>query len=360
MEEIDMSELKVPLTHPKPDCDAFLKSVLTDHEPDRPRMVEYLVNAPVMKAVIQMLGRQWADPGQDIDSKTVYWDNFIAFWYHLGYDFVRLELAMNFPRPSRPGGDSGRVYAETAAGAITSWEEFEKYTWPKPLEADFFPYEHISENLPDGMGLIVCHGGGIYEHLSFIMGYETLCMALFDQPDLVMAVSQRIGELMTAYYERLLQLDRLIAIFPGDDMGFRSATMISPAHLKQYILPWHRKFASMAHEAGLPYFLHSCGNLGEIMPDLIDDVKIDARHSFEDAIMPMAEFKKRWGDQIAVLGGVDIDKLTRLSPEQLRVYVRKIIEDCAPGGRFAIGSGNSIPDYVPVENYLTMLDEALK
>lgn len=355
-----MKQLKVPLSNPKPDCEAFLKSVLTDYEPDRPRLVEYLVNAPVMKAVIEMMGRQWVNSGADIDSKTAYLDNFIAFWHHLGYDFVRIELAMSFPRPSRPGGDSGRVYSETAVGAVTSWKEYEEYPWPDPTELDFFSYEYINDNLLDGMGMISCHAGGIYEYLSSVMGYETLCMALFEQPELVEAISQRIGSLMETYYERLLQLDRLIVVFPGDDMGFRSATMISPAHLRQYTLPWHKKFASMAHKADLPYFLHSCGNLNEIMPDLIDDVQIDAKHSFEDAIIPMAEFKKQWGDKIGVLDGVDIDKLTRLSPEQLRVYVREVIDECAPGGRFAIGSGNSIPDYIPVENYLTMVDEVLR
>lgn len=355
-----MSQLKVPISNPKPDYEVFLNSVLTNYEPARPRLVEYLVNAPVMKAVIEMLDRQWVDPAGDIPSRTAHLDNFIAFWYHLGYDFVRLELAMDFPRPSRPGGDSGRVYAETDVGAITSWDEYEKYPWPEPGDAEFFSYEYINDNLPDGMGLISCHAGGIYEHLSQLMGYETLCMSLFDQPDLVAAVSEKIGSLMEAYYRRLLQLERLIAVFPGDDMGFRSATMISPANLRQYTLPWHKKFASMAHEADLPYFLHSCGNLSEIMPDLIDQVQIDAKHSFEDAIMPIAEFKKQWGDKIGVLGGVDIDKLTRLSPEQLRVHVRGIIEECSPGGRFAIGSGNSIPDYIPVENYLTMVDEILR
>lgn len=364
-----MDKLRVPILHPKPDYEMFLKCVLTDYEPERPRLVEYLVNTPVRQAVMEMLDRQWVDTGVDIRQwfnssadnagRIAHLDNFIAFWYHLGYDFVRIELAMNFPRPSRPGGDSGRVYAETAVGSITSWDDFEKYPWPNPSESDFFPYEYLGKYLPDGMGLVVCHAGGIYEHLSSLMGYETLCVALFNQPDLVQAVSQRIGGLMTSYYERLLQLDRVIAIFPGDDMGFRSATMISPQHLKQYTLPWHAKFASMAHEKGLPYFLHSCGNLSEIMPYLINDVKINAKHSFEDAIMPMAEFKKKWG-HIGVLGGIDVDKLTRLSPDQLRVYVRKVIDDCMPGGRFAIGSGNSIPDYIPVENYLTMIDEVLR
>ena len=42
---------------------------------------------------------------------------------------------------------------------------------------DFFPFEYISAHLPDGMGLITCHAGGIYEHLSWIMSYEGLCIA---------------------------------------------------------------------------------------------------------------------------------------------------------------------------------------
>ena len=59
--------------------------------------------------------------------------------------------------------------------------------------------------------------------------------------------------MMEAYYERLLQLEHLIAIFPGDDMGFRTGTLMSPEHLRKYILPWHRKFADMAHGRGSPW-----------------------------------------------------------------------------------------------------------
>jgi uroporphyrinogen decarboxylase len=278
----------------------------------------------------------------------------------MGYDYVRIERSLNLPRPGRPGGVAGRTFAESHKGAISSWREFESYPWPKVADADFHCYEYIAGHLPEGMGLISCHAGGMYEHLSFIMGYETLGLALFDDPALVKAVSDRLGELMTQYYRRLLEIEQIIAIWPGDDMGFRSGTLIGPDDLRRYILPWHKRFAQMAHAAGRPYFLHSCGNLAQIMPDLIDDVGIDAKHSFEDAIMPIAQFKQRFGRRIGVLGGVDVDVLTRRSPQEVRAYVRKIIDDCAPGGRFAIGSGNSIPDYIPLENYLTMIDEALR
>jgi uroporphyrinogen decarboxylase len=129
--------------------------------------------------------------------------------------------------------------------------------------------------------------------------------------------------------------------------------------LKTIVLPWHKKYAALAHHRGLPYFLHSCGNLAAIMPDLIDDVGIDGKHSFEDAILPAEDFQARWGSRIAVLGGVDINILSKGTEDEVRKRTRQLIETCGARGRYAVGSGNSIPSYVPPSNYLAMLDAAL-
>jgi uroporphyrinogen decarboxylase len=351
-----MTDLLVPLSNPRPDRELFLKSVLTDFEPDRPRMVEYLFNGPVLKDLVKLIGRPWVDGAQDAAG---HWDNFIQVWYRMGYDFVRLEMGLPFPNiPSRSGGLDGRHFSETATGPIMSWADFEKYPWPDLTKANFSGYEYVNSHLPDGMGMISCHGGGPLEHVTHLMGYETLCLALYEQPDLVAAVAGKVGELLTGYAARLMQFENLIAYFQGDDMGFRSATLISPDHLRRYTLPIHQKLAALAHQAGRPYFLHSCGNVHKIMGDLIDTVRIDAKHSIEDAISPAAEWKRAYGQRIGILGGVDLDKLCTLEPTALRKYVRQTIDQCRAGGRFAIGSGNSIPEYVPLENYLTMIDEA--
>jgi len=129
--------------------------------------------------------------------------------------------------------------------------------------------------------------------------------------------------------------------------------------LRKYVLPWHKRFAAIAHERNMPYLLHSCGNLEKIMQDLILDVGIDAKHSFEDNIIPVQDFQAQYGNRIAVLGGLDMDILAAGTPEQVRQKTRALIETCGQRGRYAIGSGNSIPDYVPVENYLAMIDETL-
>lgn len=94
------------------------------------------------------------------------------------------------------------------------------------------------------------------------------------------------------------------------------------------------------------------------MDDLIEMVGIDGFHSFQDVILPATEFKGCYGHRVALLGGADLDKLATLPEADLRIYLRSILETCLPGGRFAFGSGNSIANYVPLQNYTILLEEA--
>jgi uroporphyrinogen decarboxylase len=316
--------------------------------------------------VADLLGRSWVEAGGDRASQRAYLDNFVEFWYRMGYDFVRFERGLGFTvhrllaADTAPGSSRERAWADEHRGSIQSWEDFERYPWPRVEEMDFFPFEYLNDHLPEGMGLVTCHAAGVFEHLSQIMSLEGLCLALYDDADLVRAVADRVGELMVGFYGHLLDLDRVIAIFQGDDMGFRTATLVSPSALRELVLPWHKRFAALAHAHGIPYFLHSCGNLETIIEDLIEEVGIDGKHSFEDAILPVQDFQARYGHRVAVLGGLDVDILAASSPEQVRQKTRMLIETCGPRGRYAIGSGNSIPSYIPVANYLAMVDEALE
>ena len=360
--------MKLPLTQPKPDAQRFLRLLDGTEVSDRPPLIEYLVDVALMRPIVRdLLGRAWVDyaPG-DPAAAHGYLDNFNAFWHRLGYDFVRLELGLPFQRHRLaatdpvPGLEATRHWADQHHGVISTWEDFERYAWPKLKEFDFSPFEYVSSHLPEGMGLIVSHGGGVYEHMSDLFSYEGLCLALHDQPELVGAVAERLGELMLGFYRQFADLERLIVVFPGDDMGFRGSTLISPEDLRRFSLPWHARFAALAHEHGKRYFVHSCGYIFAIMPDLIENVGIDGKHSFEDAIMPADEFQRRYGDRVATLGGVDVDVLARGTVDEVRARTRQLIDACAPRGRFAIGSGNSIPSYIPLANYLAMLEEALR
>jgi uroporphyrinogen decarboxylase len=285
----------------------------------------------------------------------------------LGYDYVRASLiGMDWPLRREETEDSadeltrtgGRSFVNEHQGPITNWEEFEAYPWPDPDKADTAWLEWLSEHLPEGMCIVGGGGFGHFaEYLSWLMGYETLCFALYDDRDLVRAISDRLLGIYERITERLLDFERVKMVWGSDDMGFRSGTLIHPDDLREFVLPGHRRMAEISHRAGRPYLLHSCGNLKEIMDDLIDDVGIDAKHSFEDTIHDLGQEMRLYGDRIAILGGIDVDFLCRATPEQVRDRVRRTLDLLMPGGGYCLGTGNSVANYIPLENYLTMLDE---
>jgi uroporphyrinogen decarboxylase len=127
--------------------------------------------------------------------------------------------------------------------------------------------------------------------------------------------------------------------------------------MKRHVIPRHKRIADACHQHGKPFLLHSCGNVTALMDDLIDVVGIDAKHSFEDKILPVEECYARWGDRISILGGLDMDILSRSSEEETRARTRQILEACAPGGGYCMGSGNTAANYIKLENYYAMIEE---
>ena len=89
------------------------------------------------------------------------------------------------------------------------------------------------------------------------------------------------------------------------------------------------------------------------MEDLIA-AGIDAKHSNEDQIAKFPVWVERYGDRIGNFGGIDTDAVCRLSKPEMREYIAEVVAKSKGHGGFAFGSGNSIPRFVPVDQYLTM------
>ena len=95
----------------------------------------------------------------------------------------------------------------------------------------------------------------------------------------------------------------------------------------------------------------------DIMDTVIQKTGIDAKHSNEDAIAPFSQWVDLYGDHIGNFGGFDMDVICRESAEAIREYVRSIVKPLLGKPGLAFGTGNQIADYVPAENFLTMVSE---
>jgi uroporphyrinogen decarboxylase len=348
----------------KPDWQGLVGCITRKGMPRRVFNIELYLDAEVEEALrARFLVAQDVAPDDPFAPEKKH----AALMEFLGYDSVRCKPeGMDFPVRRLAVTDSaalarggGRSFVDEHRGPVTNWKEFEAYPWPDPRAISLRGLEWYERNLPDGMCVIPRGLGHFCELIVWLMGYEVLSTALIENRPLIIAIRDKLISFYKEVLETFLTFEKVRIIWPSDDMGFKTGTMLSPADLRELVFPGHKLLAKMAHDAGRPVIMHSCGNLAEIMDDLIDGVGIDAKHSFEDSIERVEDAKARYGSRIAVLGGIDVDFLCRATEDQVRERVRKTLAACMPGGGYCLGTGNSVANYVPLRNYLAMLDEGL-
>lgn len=371
------------LERPTPDFAELERILRGEEEPGRVHLVELGIDQEILEAISErFLGQAWVFPpasaarafgvqvgeGENsfTQSEEPHLRRLVDMYHRLGYDCVstwpifthhpplayrlRTDDTAEVPHEQRRWVDEHR-------GLISSWEDFERFPWDE-IVADTGACQFVAQCLPAGMKIAA--KAVLYEHvMENLLGYEGLFYLLHDDPKLVEQVFAHWGQKVYEYYEAVIGMDAVGAIFHADDLGFKTSTMLPPDALRKYVFPWFRQYAALAHAHGKTYWYHCCGNVysSGVIEDLIDYVQIDALHSFQDVILPVADFRRRYGDRVAALGGADVDKMARMAGTGLREYVRGILDGCMPGGRFAMGSGNSVTNYVPVENYCLMLEE---
>ncbi len=360
------------LEHPTPNFAELVRVLKGEQAPRRVHIVEMGIDPEVLQAIQETyLAEPWSLPrGVYAPDKPDerYYRQLVNLYHRLGYDFVPIwPVWVNNPagkiRRAEDTADQSRGtrdWVDESGALIKSRADYEAFPWDKIYAAPE-TFEMVARHLPAGMKMTV--SAILFENIfEYLLGYEGLFYLMSDDPQLVESVFNRWGQVVYDYYASVIGLEAVGGIFHADDMGFKTGTMISPADLRRLLFPWLTKYAALAHAHGKPFFIHSCGNLYKkspsVMDDLIDVVKIDGFHSFQDVILPAVEFKARYGERVALLGGVDMDKLATLPEAELRVYLREILNTGMVNGRFAFGSGNTIANFVPLPNFAILLDEA--
>lgn len=333
------------MTVRQPNFDNFLK-VLHCEAPDRPTLFEFFLNDPLYMKLAGVTER----PAYHSFERNCM---MIEAYLHAGYDYTTVQgSSFSFPC-SAVESKASRSMNDTAI--ISDRASFEAYPWPDPDAFDYSQLEKLAPVLPEGMKLVVWGPGGVLENVMLLVGYEGLCYMMLDDPELVEEIFAAVGSRFVRYYELSAPYDTVGALISNDDWGFKSQTMLAPEDMRRYVFPWHKKIVEAIHAAGKPAILHSCGNLDLVMDDIIDDIGYDGKHSYEDTICPVEEAYERWGNRIAILGGMDLDFICRSTPEQIQTRCRAMLERTTTRGGYALGTGNSIPEYVPDENYFAMI-----
>ncbi len=294
----------------------------------------------------------------------------VALYYRLGHDYCNFSpdtglqqtacLSAEDTGANNAGGV--REWLDSDRGVVTTRKELEAYPWPRVGDWCCERFSRYRDILPDGMKIVI-RPVGVFENVRRLVGLVPLSFLLYDDPGLIGEIFERVGETIygvIAHTFSRVDLRDVFACVMGDDLAHGRGTVVPPSVYRRHVFPWMKRVADLVHGRGMPFGLHSCGDNEEIMEELISEVGIDAKHSFQDNVTPVTRFKQKYGGRIAVLGGVDMDKLALLPVEQFRPYCRQVLAECMRGGGYALGTGNSPATYVRLENFYAMHEEGFE
>lgn len=209
--------------------------------------------------------------------------------------------------------------------------------------------------------MIVC-GCNLFEWGTFLRRMDNFLMDLLcDERN----VERLLDELMTRHLATLEKVCRSVGdvvdiIRFGDDLGMISGPFMSPETYRKLFKPRHRILCDyVKSHSQMHTFIHSCGSIAALLPDLIDaGIEIINPVQTNAAGMDPAFLKREFGADVTFWGGgIDTaSMLNRGTPAQVREQVLERLEIFSPGGGFVFNTVHNILPDVPPQNIVAMYD----
>ena len=345
----------------RPDFNRFLAAV-RHKETDRVPLGEVLIDYSIQS---KFLGRNVT--ADDLAGQ-------VEFWAKAGYDYIPITVSMMSPGKvteeskitrvlkemvlrEKPGTTDPKAWNLEMTSFIHERPDLEKFPWEAAADIDFSKLHEVKRLLPEGMKVIAV-SGKIFTLTWMLMGFNNFALKLVLDEALVAEVFERVASIQFKALEAIFSMDHVAGVWVVDDVAFGTGPMISPAAFKKHVFRWYKKVGEKCHENNRLFLMHSDGDLSMLMDDLIS-MGLDVIQPIDPSCMDMAKVKKQWGDRICLVGNVSNELLRSGTTGEIAARVKELLRDAAPGGGFALGSGNSVPNWAKFENYLAMRETCL-
>jgi uroporphyrinogen decarboxylase len=144
------------------------------------------------------------------------------------------------------------------------------------------------------------------------------------------------------------------------DLGYRKGLFFSPRHYEEQLHPVFKKLCNFFHSRGMPVFLHCCGNVKDLIPYFIEE-GIDVLQPLEvKAGMDLQELKKKYGDKMTFMGGIDVRLMAMEDPNLIEEEIKNKVSNAKVGGGYIYHSDHSVPKNVSFEQYKRVIQLVLK
>jgi uroporphyrinogen decarboxylase len=212
----------------------------------------------------------------------------------------------------------------------------------------------INAAYPGKYKLLQCYGPyeGTWRH----HGMENTLMNLYAEPEYMDEMFEGITRVTieTLDYAMEMKLD-VDGIWLIEDMGSTRSSLFSPQTYRERLKPFHKRISETSKKYGLSLFIHSCGEITNLLPDIIDAGFDVVQPLQADTTMNVVDLKARFGDKVTFFGNIDCRKMAQGQDAIKAELLTKLIPAMKDGG-YIYHSDHSIPPEVSYENYCYLME----
>ncbi|MGA2613461.1 MAG: uroporphyrinogen decarboxylase family protein [Spirochaetia bacterium] len=229
------------------------------------------------------------------------------------------------------------------------------YPFPDPLDPSRFEdWAALLAGRPDSF-VVANIGFSLFERAWTLAGMETVLMAMVDDRRFLDHLLDRILDFNLKLIEKACSFP-IDAMRFGDDWGQQRGLIMGPVLWRELIGPRVRQMYSLVKSKGKKVFIHSCGKVDELFPDLIES-GLDVFNPFQPEVMDVYEMKRRYGDRLSFFGGISTQKtLPYGTIPQVKEEVRRLLDAIGRNGGYIASPAHDIPRDAKPENIAAMIE----
>jgi uroporphyrinogen decarboxylase len=226
---------------------------------------------------------------------------------------------------------------------------------PNPLISDRFAHFEPIIEANTQRYLLVKFSYSLFERAWSLRGMENLMMDMIQDPGFVHELLDIITDFNLSLIENLSRYP-VDGIYFGDDWGHQRGLLMSPDMWRAFVKPRITHMYGKTHELGLDVFIHSCGNITDIMADLVE-AGVDVFNPFQPEVVDIESVIAEYESRLAFYGGLSIQKTLPFgTTEEVAGEVEHRLGLARKHGGYIISPSHDMPPDIPVENVLAMLE----